>query len=206
MSEQVPIDLTSAAMPTATLHESYARRGALPASIKPVDAAMRLCGPAITASTSSGQNLRIHEALNIAARGDVLVVDVGEGVEYGYWGEIMTVAAQSRGLGGLVINGGVRDRDALVAHGFPIFSSCICIRGTGKDPDAPGAVNEPIRIGDVDIRAGDLVVGDADGVVVIERSSVAEVVAAAKRREDHEAGLIEQARSGVPTLVFISRA
>lgn len=205
MTDLEPIDVAAAAMPTATLHESYGRRGALPAAIKPIDRRMRVCGPAVTVSTQPGQNLRIHEAMYVAERGDVLVVDVAGGVEYGYWGEIMTVAAQTRGLGGLVITGGVRDSDALIDLGFPVFSACVCIRGTGKDGSGPVSINDPITIGDVTVHAGDLVVGDADGVVVIERARVEDVVVAANKREEHESGLLDMARRGVPTLDFISK-
>src|SRR5262249_58172350 len=107
--------------------------------------------------------LAIHEALHIARAGDVLVVDVGGGYEYGYWGEILTVAAQARSLAGLVIDGGVRDGERIIERGFPVFARRRCVRGTGKAP-ASGTINQPIRIGEVAIEPGDLVVGDGDGV------------------------------------------
>jgi 4-hydroxy-4-methyl-2-oxoglutarate aldolase len=203
MERPHPDEVAAAALPTATLHEAYGRRGALPAAIKPVDPSMRLCGPAVTVRTMGGQNLRLHEAMYVAEPGDVLVVDASEAVEYGYWGEIMTWAARKRGLGGLVINGGVRDRDGLVAVGFPVFSNGVCIRGTSKDPDAPGAVNCPIAMGGVTVEPGDLVVGDADGVVAIRRLDVPEVVAAAQRREEREKTLVQMVLDGVRTLDFI---
>lgn len=189
-------EFETALLPTASLHEAAGKRGALPSVIKPVDPAMRLAGPAFTVRTTPGDNLPIHHAMAAAKPGDILVVDALGGTEFGYWGEIMTVAAQTHQLGGLVINAGVRDRDALVRLGFPVFSNGICIRGTAKDPTAPSALNEPISLGDVTIRAGDLVVGDADGVVAIEQSRMSDVVAAAIVREDRETSLLEQVRAG----------
>jgi len=195
-------ELESAALPTATLHEASGRDGALPAAIKPVGPSMRLCGPAVTVSSPAGDNLSIHEALYMAEPGDVLVVKTGD-KDYGYWGEIMTVAAQVRGLGGLVIDGGVRDRDRLIELGLPVFSNGICIRGTGKDPSAPASINLEIQIGDVAIAPGDVVVGDADGVVVIAQSRLAEVVTAARDREEKEQTWLESLRAGVRTLDLI---
>jgi 4-hydroxy-4-methyl-2-oxoglutarate aldolase len=185
--------------PTATLHEAQGRTGALPSAIRPLDPRMRVNGAAVTVSCVPGENLKIHEAIYIAGAGDVLVVDVGGGYEFGYWGEIMTVAAQARELGGLVIDGGVRDGDRIIDLGFPVFARTRCIRGTGKDP-SEGSVNEPIVLGDVTVRPGDLVVGDADGVVVVPQRDVDEVAAAAAAREDTEARIMDDLRAGRTTL------
>jgi 4-hydroxy-4-methyl-2-oxoglutarate aldolase len=184
---------------TATLHEASGRLGALPSAIKPVASRMRLRGPAATVSCPPGDNLRIHEAIYLAAPGDVLVVEVGDGSEYGYWGEIMTVAAQARDLGGLVINGGVRDSESLAVLGFPVFSRGVCIRGTAKDP-AGGHVGRSVQIGDVVVEPGDLVVGDADGVVTIARDRIADVLDASSRRESAEATQMQRLRDGERTL------
>jgi|HigsolmetaAR201D_1030396.scaffolds.fasta_scaffold25687_2 4-hydroxy-4-methyl-2-oxoglutarate aldolase len=195
-----PAVVASAALPTATLHEAQGRRGALPGAIKPIDPSMRLCGPAFPVRCPPGDNLRIHHAIYAARPGDVLVVDCSGRREHGYWGEIMNVAAIERRLGGLVIDGGVRDRDRLVELGWPVFAHGICIRGTGKDPTAPGSLGEPITIGDVDIAPGDLVVGDADGVVVVPRAQVASIVDAAREREAREATILRRLREGATTL------
>jgi 4-hydroxy-4-methyl-2-oxoglutarate aldolase len=160
---------------------------------------MRVNGPAVTVSCVPGENLKIHQAIYVARAGDVLVVDVGGGYEFGYWGEIMTVAAQARELGGLVIDGGVRDGDRIVDLGFPVFARTRCIRGTGKDP-SQGKLNESIVLGDVTVRPGDLVVGDADGVVVVPQPDVDAVAAAAAAREDTEARIMDDLRTGRTTL------
>jgi 4-hydroxy-4-methyl-2-oxoglutarate aldolase len=184
---------------TATLHEASGRLGALPSAIKPSAPGMRLRGPAVTVSCPPGDNLRIHHAIYQAEGGAVLVAEVGDDAEYGYWGEILTVAAQARQLGGLVIDGGVRDSDRLAALGFPVFSRGVCIRGTSKDP-AGGSINQPIQLGYVTVEPGDLVVGDADGVVVVSRQQVPHVLAASARREADEASKMQRLRQGERTI------
>lgn len=188
------------ALPSATVHEAGGRVGALPPAIKPVHPSMKLCGPAVTVHSPGGDNLWIHRALYVARPGDVLVVYANEVYDYGYWGEIMSTAAQVRGLGGLVIAGGVRDIDLLERIGFPVFATGLCIRGTGKDHLARGWVNHPVLMGDITVHAGDLVLGDRDGVVVIGRERAAEVVRAAEQREAKEADVLKRIAAGERTL------
>lgn len=188
------------ALPTPTLHEAGGKIGALPSAIKPVAPAFRICGPALTVQSPPGDNLWLHRALDIARPGDVLVVSVGGAFEHGYWGEIMTTMAQVRGLGGLVIDGCVRDGALLAEIGFPVFARGLCIRGTGKDYGAIGWLNAPLLIGDIAVQAGDLVVGDGDGVVALPQARAAEVVAKALRREIDEAAILERLRAGESTM------
>ena len=126
---------------SATLHEAAKKSGALPAAIKPLSPEVCLCGRAYPVGSPSGDNLWLHHAIYAADPGDVLVVDVGADPEFGYWGEAsMALAAQSRGLSGLVINGGVRDAQRLVAMKFPVFAwMANCIRGTSKNPFGKGS-------------------------------------------------------------------
>jgi 4-hydroxy-4-methyl-2-oxoglutarate aldolase len=194
-----PDPLDHPRLPAATLHEAMGRAGALPSDIRSLDPSMRLWGPAITVSCAPGQNLAVHEALYVADAGDVLVVDVGGGYEYGYWGEILTVAAQARSLAGLVIDGGVRDGDRIMERGFPVFARRRCVRGTGK-AHSSGTINGPIRIGEVAIEPGDLVVGDGDGVVVVPSAQVDAVLAAGRTREDDEARIMQSLERGQTTL------
>lgn len=184
----------------ATLHEAYAKRGALPSAVKPVSASLAVCGPAFTVLSPPRDNLWLHRAIYAARPGDVLVVDTGGFHEAGYWGEVMTAAAMERKLGGLVIDGCVRDGNRLAASGFPVFSRGLCIRGTDKDRSAAGCLNEPIRLGDVRICPGDLVVGDADGVVVVAQEHVRRALEAAGRREEEEQRLFERIAAGETTL------
>ena len=185
---------------SATLHEAARRAGALPANLQALDPSMRLCGRALPVRCPAGDNLWIHRALAVAARGDVLVVDTGGGVEFGYWGEIMATAAIARGAAGLVISGGVRDSRRLIDLGLPTFSACRSIRGTGKDPNGDGAVGEPVRFGEVVVRRGDLVFGDADGVVVLTPEVASTAIPAGARRDAGEIAILDQVRAGVSTL------
>jgi 4-hydroxy-4-methyl-2-oxoglutarate aldolase len=185
------------------LHEAAGRIGALPSRIQAVHPDFRVSGPAFPVQCAPGDNLALHHALYSAQPGDVLVADVGDGQEYGYWGEILSVAAQARGLGGLVINGGVRDRVALASVGFPVFADRVCIRGTAKDPDSPAAVRRPVQLGEVTVRAGDLVVGDADGVVVIPADRVEKALRDSDSRDRKEAEIMAALRAGRSTLELL---
>jgi 4-hydroxy-4-methyl-2-oxoglutarate aldolase len=187
-------------LPTATLHEAGGRIGVMPPAIKPVAPGMRLCGPAVTVDSPGGDNLWLHRAIYVAEPGDVLVVHVRGEYDYGYWGEIMSLAAQVRGLGGLVIDGCVRDGAILADFGLPVFARGLCIRGTGKDYDARGWINFPTLFDSLVVHPGDLIVGDTDGVVAIPGARAQEVVQAATQREAKEAGILERLRRGERTL------
>jgi 4-hydroxy-4-methyl-2-oxoglutarate aldolase len=106
----------------------------------------------------------------------------------------------ARGLGGLVIDGGVRDTAGLARAPFPVFSNGVCIRGTGKDYDAVAWLQEAVRLGEVVIQPGDLIMGDRDGVVAIPAARVAVVLRAAEAREADETRKIELIRQGARTL------
>lgn len=185
---------------SATLHEAGGRIGALPPAIRPVAPGMRVCGPALTVQSPPGDNLWLHRAIALARPGDVLVVHVGGAHEHGYWGEIMTAAAQVRGLAGLVIDGCVRDGALLAAAGWPVFSRGTCIRGTSKDAGAIGWIGAPLLVGEVAVRPGDLVFGDADGVVALPREGAAAIVARGRERDAQEAAIVERLRAGETTL------
>lgn len=185
---------------SATLHEAAGRRGALPSSLKPIDRAMTVHGPALPVRCPPGDNLWIHRALAEAIPGEVLVVDCGSGTEHGYWGEIMATSAIARGVAGLIITGAVRDSLALRALGLPTFSNGICIQGTDKDPAGDGAVGAPVRIGAVTIGRGDIVVGDADGIVVLAPNIAAGALRAARDRDVREMAILERVRDGALTL------
>ncbi|NSX14717.1 4-carboxy-4-hydroxy-2-oxoadipate aldolase/oxaloacetate decarboxylase [Cupriavidus taiwanensis] len=187
-------------IPTATLHEAAGKIGALPSVIKPVAPGFRLCGPAATVHAPGGDNLWLHRAIYAARPGDVLVVSVSDAFEHGYWGEVMSTASQVRGLAGLVIDGCVRDGVLLEEIGFPVFARGLCIRGTGKDFGARGWINAPVAIGEVTVHAGDLIVGDGDGVVCIPRDRAAKVVDAGQAREANEAEQCRRLRAGETTL------
>jgi 4-hydroxy-4-methyl-2-oxoglutarate aldolase len=189
----------AAALPTATLHEAGGKIGALPSAIRPMHAA-GFAGQALTVHSPPGDNLWLHRSLDIAQPDDVLVVHCSGAHEHGYWGEIMTAMAQARKVAALVIDGCVRDGRLLQAAGFPVFARGLCLRGTGKDFGATGWINHPVLLGDVTVNAGDLVVGDGDGVVVIPASRAEAVIAAGRRREAEEAAIVRRLEAGETTL------
>ncbi len=169
---------------TATVHEALGQRGALPPSIQPLTASTRLCGRAFTVQARGGSNYFVHKAVYSASRFDVLVIETDCDHVAGYWGELLTRAAQSVRLAGVVLGGHVRDCTEVMALGFPIFSRGACIRGTSKN--VAGSLGEPVHFGDTCVKTGDVIVGDADGVVVVGQSVIAQVVARASQRESTE--------------------
>jgi 4-hydroxy-4-methyl-2-oxoglutarate aldolase len=190
------------AFDAATVHEAYGRRGSLPSDIKPVAPTFRVSGPAFTVDCPPGDNLWIHRAVYAAQAGDVLVIHTRGEREAGYWGEILSEAAVARQLGGLVIDGGVRDVARLAEIGFPVFASNVCLRGTVKDQTSDGRLGEPLVIGEALVRSGDVVVGDHDGVVVVSAEAVGAVADAARARVRKEEEVIVRLRAGETTLAI----
>ncbi len=180
----------------ATVGESGGR--AMAARVKPAWTGARLAAPAFPVRCTPGDNLAVHVAVTRAPSGSALVVDVGSVREIGYWGEVLTTAAEARGVTGLVIDGCVRDVDALARHGFPVFSTGIALPGASKDSE--GAVGGLTAVGGVDVHAGDWVVGDADGVTIVPLDELDDVIAAGCAREEKEQGLFEALRDGKTTI------
>jgi 4-hydroxy-4-methyl-2-oxoglutarate aldolase len=180
----------------ATLGETGGRT--MRPRVKAVWSGARISAPAYPVRCTPGDNLAIHVAVTTAPPGSVLVVDVGDREEFGYWGEVLTTGAEARGLAGLVIDGGVRDVTALEAHGFPVFSTTVALRGAAKV--APGTVGAPATVGGVEVVSGDWVVADADGVTVIPGGTVDAVLTAGRARADKEEGLFEALRDGATTV------
>lgn len=182
----------------ATVYEAGGKQGAMDHTIRPIKPGMRLCGSAFTVRCHPADNLTLHAGIALAQPGDVIVADVGDYPNAGYWGEITTTTALARGIGGLVINGGVRDVGPIGRRGFPVFARSVCMRATVKE--TPGAINHPIACGGVLVQPGDLVLGDDDGVVVVAREQAAIVLAAATSREEREAGVMRRLEAGELTL------
>jgi 4-hydroxy-4-methyl-2-oxoglutarate aldolase len=178
----------------ATIHEAQGRRGALSSRIKPVDYRMKLCGPAFTVKSAPRDNIMLQLAINYANPGDIIVVSGGEYEEAGSFGDVLANACLAKGIGGLVTDTGVRDTLQLRDLGFPVFSLSVCIKGTVKETLT--AVNDPIIVGDELIYPGDIIVGDADGLVVVRRAEAQEVAKLSQAREDAEAGYIAAYKAG----------
>ncbi|MET9793669.1 RraA family protein [Streptomyces canus] len=182
---------------TATLSEASRLPVALSPEIRSLWDGARLCGPAFTVQGAGGDNLALHHAVLQAPPGSVLVADVG-GARYGHWGEILTVAAQHRGIAGLLIDGGVRDVTETEKLGFPVFSRNNAIHGTRKD--FRGVFGRPVKVGGLTVNTGDLVIGDADGVVALPASDTERILDRADARVAHEKELMKQLREGRSTL------
>lgn len=182
----------------ATVHEAAGRIGALSSAIKPIAPGMKLSGPAFPFSLKPGDNLAIHEAVYAAPAGSVLVIDAYDFLEAGPFGEIIAVAAQVRGIAGLVTSGSVRDRDAIARLGFPVFAKGLSVKGTDKL--VPARFGVPVVIDGVVVNPGDWVLGDADGVVVIPAALAPAVLQNAIEREAKERTILDRIRQGARTL------
>lgn len=183
----------AAQFPSSILADVAGRRGALHGRIAPLSPTMRFAGPALTVEVRPGDNLMIHAAMAIAKPGDVIVVDGKGDLTSALMGEIMCQQCLAIGVAAVVIDGAVRDSQAIRELGFPVFAA-------GLNPNGPtksiaGRVNHPISIGGVSIRPGDLVVGDADGVTVIEREKAAALLPLAAQKVAAEAKRIADIKS-----------
>lgn len=184
----------------ATLGES----GGLPMGpeMKAAWAGARLAAPAFTVRCARADNLAVHVAVTRAPGGAVLVVDAAEEPGRGYWGEVLTTAAEAAGLAGLVIDGGVRDVSALQVHGFPVFSTLVALRGAQKV--GPGAIGAPVEVAGVEVRTGDWLVGDADGVAVVPAAQLTAVLEAGRVRAAKETAMFEALRGGRTTMELLN--
>ncbi|MBP1930840.1 regulator of RNase E activity RraA [Ammoniphilus resinae] len=158
--------------------------GCMDAQISPVHDSMRIVGTAYTVSTASGDNLPIHLAIYSGKEGYVLIIDGKGHADHPYLGELMTSATKAVGLKGIVLDGLVRDKQALIELGLPVFAKGFMPRGPIKKE--PGEINTAISCGGVTVHPGDLIVGDADGVVVVPRDRIEAVIEASEKKLDYE--------------------
>lgn len=181
----------------ATLYEASQLPCACDPGIKAAWHGARVAGPAFTVRGIGGDNLALHNAVLAAPAGSVLVADM-QGAAHGHWGEVLAVAAQHHGIAGLIIDGGVRDSAEMAAMDFPVFSRSVTVVGTVKD--YPGDLRSPVRIGGIVVHTGDLIVGDADGVIVLPQHAAAETIARADQRVADEHRILDEIRNGKTTL------
>lgn len=178
----------------ATIHEAQGRLGALSSRIKPIDRSMSVCGPAFTVLSSPRDNIMLQLAIHYAQPGDVIIVSAGEYEEAGSFGDVLGNACVAKGIAGVVTDTGVRDTQALIDLGLPVFSLSVSIKGTVKE--TLGQINGNIMVGGVLIRPGDVIRGDADGVVTVLKEDAATVARLSEERELAEAGYIAAYKSG----------
>ena len=170
------------------------RRGTVDGRIRPLSTSTRLAGPAFTIEIRPGDNLMIHAAMAMARPGDILVVDGKADRNCALMGSIMLNACKKLGLGGVVLDAAHRDTEELLALGFPVYS--VGSNPNGPTKYVPGRINWPISCGGVAISPGDLVVGDADGVVVIEREKAEAMLGLAAQKVADEQQRIADIISG----------
>jgi 4-hydroxy-4-methyl-2-oxoglutarate aldolase len=182
----------------ALLHEALGKRGALNHDVRPAFPGAKVLGRALTVRSLPGDNLMLHHAISVARPGDVLVVATDGYLEAGIWGEIATVAAQVRGIRGLVTDGAVRDIEQIARMGFPIFSRGLSIKGTTKRQK--GDLNRPISLAGAVVNPGDIVVGDADGIVVVPAAEIDSAVTRAEEIRRREEGVMARLKQGELTL------
>jgi 4-hydroxy-4-methyl-2-oxoglutarate aldolase len=190
-----------AALGTATIGEAWPSARIIGLPLRPLAPNMAVAGPAFTVACRPGDNLALHRAIAAAAPGDIVVVDYGGGTDSGPFGEIMALACRLRGIAGLVTDGSVRDSARLIEMGFPVIARGANIRGTTKRDQ--GEIGEPITLGGVRIERGDLVVADADAVIVLPASDAEAALAAGEARAAAEARMIERLRAGETTLQIL---
>lgn len=183
----------AAKYPSSILADVAGRRGALSGRIAPLAPSMRFAGPAITVEVRPGDNLMIHAAMAIAQPGDVLVIDGKGDLSSALMGEIMSQQCVALGVVGVVIDGAVRDSEAIRELGFPMYAAGLNPNGPTKF--VPGRLNHPISIGGVSVHPGDLVIGDADGVTVIERDKAAALLPLAAEKVAAETKRIADIKS-----------
>ncbi|HVE53001.1 MAG TPA: RraA family protein [Ramlibacter sp.] len=165
-------------VPVANISDCMARMTAGGPRLRPMHKGGDLAGPALTVKCRPGDNLMIHKALTMAQPGDVIVVDAGGDLTNSLYGELMVATAIRRGVAGVVLNGAVRD-SAIIARGdFPVYAAGISHRGPYKD--GPGEINVPVAIDGMVVHAGDLVVGDADGLLCVPYEDAEAVLAAVR--------------------------
>ena len=183
-----------AALPTPNISDNMQRHYGAAAGLRPFHRGGKLVGPAFTVKTRPGDNLLVHKAIDMASPGDVIVVDAGGELAQAIIGEIMSAHAAKRGVAGFVIDGAIRDADAIAGANWPVFARGVTHRGPYKD--GPGEINVPVCIGGMVVHPGDIIVGDADGVLAVPQDMAEEVIAAARAQNQKEEATLAAIAAG----------
>lgn len=166
-------------LPTSVIADNMNRMYCMNAKIKPLNKTS-LIGTAFTVKTRPGDNLLVHKAIDLAKEGDILIVDAQGDLTNAIIGELMVLWAKKKGLGGFIIDGAIRDSDSIATIDFPVYAVGISPNGPYKD--GPGEINVPVVCGGLVVRPGDIIVGDPDGVVVIQPQDAPDLLTQAKNK------------------------
>ena len=191
-------------MVTPHLSDSMERLYAGGHQLRPMHKEGKLAGPAFTVRTAAGDNLLVHKALDTAQRGDVIVVDAGGWLDNAIIGELMAARARQRGIAGIVIWGAIRDSSELGAGSYPVYAAGVTHRGPYKN--GPGEINVPVVIGGMPVNPGDIIVGDADGLVAVPQDQAERVLASAKSILEKETASMKQILAGSVDRSWVDKA
>ena len=181
-------------LPVANISDCMARMASAGPRLRPMHKGGYLAGPALTVKSRPGDNLMIHKALTLAQPGDVIVVDAGGDLTNALFGEIMVATAIKIGVAGVVLNGAVRDSEEIGRGSFPLYAAGVTHRGPYKD--GPGEINVPISIDGMVIQPGDLIVGDADGLLCVPHDEADEILAATHQKMEAEKQTLAEIAAG----------
>jgi RraA family protein len=182
-------------LPVANIADEMNRFFCVDARIKPYNG-KALLGPAFTVKTRTADNLMLHKALELAQPGDVIVVDAQGDLSNAITGEIMMTEAARNGVAGVVVDGAIRDSEALKDLDMPVYAAGVTPKGPYKD--GPGEINVPVSCGGIVVNPGDIVVGDADGIVIISPQDAPAILEKAKAKLEKEQAILQKINARIP--------
>jgi len=191
-------------LPVANVGDCMSRLFGGGARLRPYHGSGAMAGPALTVRTRPGDNLMLHKAIDMAEPGDVIVVDGGGHLDNALMGELMLLHAQRRGVAGFVLDGAVRDVEAIRRIGLPVFAAGVTHRGPFKD--GPGEINVPVSLDGMPVVPGDVVLGDSDGVLAVPLDEAEAIRDAARAKLAAETAQIEAIRQGTNDRSWVDRA
>ena len=192
-----------AGIPVANIGDNMNRRACMHARIRPLNASP-LLGTAITVKTNPGDNLMLYAAIELAQPGDVIVIDAQGEMSNAITGELMLTWAQTKGLAGILIDGAVRDAAAIKDMTMPVYATGVTPNGPYKN--GPGEVNVPISCGGLAVKPGDIVVGDADGIVVIDPSDAEDILEKSRATVTKEAEIMAAIKRNAWDVSWVAKA